>query len=188
VKVEWIVAGLGNPGPRYDGTRHNVGRMVLREVARRYQATLATTRDNALFGFAEISDVRVCLALPLRFMNESGLAIAPLARFFKVPVDRVLVLFDDLDLPVGKVRARTGGGSGGNRGASSIISAFGSDAYPRVRVGISRPPPGWEAADYVLSKFSAEELPLVESAVERAADAVEVIITDGIEAAMNAFN
>ena len=186
--VEWIVAGLGNPGPRYEGTRHNVGRMVLREIARRHGASLATTRDNALFGFADMAGKRVCLALPLRYMNESGQAIGPLARFYKVPVERVLVLFDDLDLPVGAVRARTGGGSGGNRGAASITHALGTDAYPRVRVGIGRPPPGWDAADYVLSTFSADELPVVEAGIQRAADMVAAVVSDGIGAAMNAFN
>lgn len=162
--------------------------MVLREVARRHGTNLATARENALFGFADMADKRVCLALPLRYMNESGTAIGPLARFYKVPVERVLVLFDDLDLPVGTVRARTGGGSGGNRGAASIAQALGTDAYPRVRVGIGRPPPGWDAADYVLSRFSADELPVVEAGVQRAADVVAAIVADGVAAAMNAFN
>jgi PTH1 family peptidyl-tRNA hydrolase len=186
--VDWLIAGLGNPGPRYEGTRHNVGRMALREIAGRHGTALASTRDHALFGFADIAGSRAVLAIGLRYMNESGQAIAPLARFFKVPAERVLVLFDDLDLPLGRVRVRTGGGSGGNRGAANVATLLGTDDYPRVRIGIGRPPPGWDAADYVLSRFDPSELPTVEEAVKRAADAAEAVVTDGVAAAMNAFN
>jgi PTH1 family peptidyl-tRNA hydrolase len=157
-------------------------------VAERTDARLDATRFNALFGLGAIGESRVCVALPLRYMNESGSAVAPLARFYKLPAERVLAVYDDLDLPVGKVRIRAGGGSGGNRGALSVARALGTDEFPRVRVGIGRPPDGWNAADYVLAPFAADERAAIAAASETAASAALYVITHGVDAAMNMTN
>ncbi|MFQ5460864.1 MAG: aminoacyl-tRNA hydrolase [Anaerolineae bacterium] len=186
--VDWLVVGLGNPGARYDGTRHSVGREVIRRLSHRHEAPLDTSKFNALFGRGRIGDHRVVLALSLTYMNESGSAIAPLARYFRVPPERLVAVFDDMDLAVGRIRVRPGGGAGGNKGAASLIRDLGTEAFPRVRVGIGRPPAGWDAADWVLSRFSPADREVVDAAVAQAADAVRDIVVLGIEAAMNANN
>jgi PTH1 family peptidyl-tRNA hydrolase len=186
--IDWIVVGLGNPGPRYEGTRHSIGRVVVRLVAERTDARFDNSRFNALFGLGQIGESRLCVALPLRYMNESGAAVGPLARFYKVAPSRVLVIYDDLDLPLGKVRIRAGGGSGGNRGALSVARALGTDGFPRVRVGIGRPPEGWDAADYVLAPFPAADRPIIDAAADTAASAAVLVVTHGVEAAMNMTN
>lgn len=186
--LDWLVVGLGNPGPRYADTRHNLGRVAVEALARQLGTALAQTKFNARFGLAKIGPARVVLAYPLTFMNESGRAVAPLARFFKVPPARLLVVTDDLDLPLGRLRLRAEGGAGGHNGLSSVIQALGTTRFPRLRLGIGRPPAGWDPADYVLAGFGPEERIEAERAVERACAAVESVGRDGLDAAMSAHN
>jgi PTH1 family peptidyl-tRNA hydrolase len=186
--VDWLVAGLGNPGPKYEATRHNVGRDAVRRVAERLAVRLDASKFDALYGMGRLDGAKVGLAVALRYMNESGRALVPLAAFFKVPPERFLVIYDDLDLPLGSVRIRQAGGSGGNRGAESVLRSLGTEEFPRIRIGIGRPPPGWDAADYVLSRFRDDERAVIEEALDRAADAALHAVREGIEASMNAFN
>jgi peptidyl-tRNA hydrolase, PTH1 family len=186
--LEWLVVGLGNPGPRYAGTRHNVGRDTVRLLAQRHGLHLDATRFGARYGAGRVAEVRVGLAEPLTFMNLSGQAVAPLARFFKVAATQVLLVVDDLDLPLGTIRIRPGGGSGGHNGVTSVLAALGTRDVPRVRLGIGRPPAAWDAADYVLARFAPAEAQAARDLTERGADAVEAVLRDGLDAAMNAVN
>jgi PTH1 family peptidyl-tRNA hydrolase len=187
-EVEWLVVGLGNPGPRYEGTRHNVGRVVVADLAERWSTALDELRSDARFGVADFGRLSVALAVPILYMNESGRAVGPLSLHFRVEPDRVLVLHDDLDLPLGSMRMRASGGSGGHRGVASIIDALGTRDFPRLRLGIGRPPGRQDATDYVLSQFEASETVEVEIMTREAIDAVEMLLGDGISAAMNTYN
>ncbi len=182
-----LVVGLGNPGRRYQGTRHNVGARVVEALARRHGVTLRE-EGWADAGTLRLDGRRALLARPQTYVNVSGAAVADLRRRHRVPLEALLVIFDDLDLAVGQVRVRAQGGHGGHNGMRSIIEALGERAFPRLRIGIGRPPGGMDPADYVLSRFATNEGPAVDAAVERGADAVELFIRRGIEAAMNAFN
>lgn len=186
--VDWLVVGLGNPGARYEDTRHNVGRAVVLEVARRHGVALDQLKHQARFGRGHIDAQRVCLATPTVYMNESGRAVAPLARFYGVPPERLLLVFDDLDLPLGALRVRASGGAGGHNGVASVLGAMGDGAVPRVRVGIGRPPPAWDPADFVLSRFAPAEQAAAGEAIAGAADAVEMVVRVGLDQAMNAVN
>jgi len=186
--MDWLVVGLGNPGPRYEGTRHNIGREVVLKLAERHGVTLGTVKFNARFALPRWGDRRVCLATPLTYMNESGRAVAPLARFYQVPPARILVVYDDLDLPLGRLRLRAEGGAGGHNGMASLIGSLGTPAFPRLRVGIGRPPAGWDPADHVLARFTAAEREEMDVTVVEATDAVERVVREGVAAAMNAVN
>ncbi len=186
----WLVVGLGNPGPTYAGNRHNVGAMVVAELARRGGASL--TRHKA--ARALVASVRLgvlpggapgpaaVLAQPLSYMNESGGPVSALLRWFEVPLERVVVVHDDLDLPFGTLRLKRGGGEGGHNGLRSISQSLGSKDYLRVRVGIGRPPGRLDAADYVLRDFSSTERPELAFLIPDAADAVEMLVHRGLEA------
>lgn len=186
--VEWLLVGLGNPGPRYAATRHNLGRRVIERLAERMAIPLDSSRGNARYGLGRLGERRVCLAIPLTYMNESGQAVGPLARFFKVPPERVLVAYDELDLPLGQLRLRPEGGPGGHRGMRSLIQAMGTSAFPRLRLGIGRPPAAWDPADYVLAAFAPDELPVVEGLLDEGVEALDFAVREGLEAAMNRFN
>lgn len=186
--VEWLVVGLGNPGARYAGTRHNVGREVVLATGRAHGIALDHIKHAARFGTGTIGGRRVCLASPTTFMNVSGPPVAALARFFRVAPSAVLLVSDDLDLPVGRIRVRVGGGAGGHNGVTSALAALGTEAVPRLRLGIGRPPEGWDAADYVLARIPTDERAVIEEAVARAVAAVEAIVGDGVPAAMNVYN
>jgi len=182
-----LIVGLGNPGRRYRGTRHNIGRWVVETLAQRCRAAFRQE------GWAEVAastldGQRVLLALPQTYVNVSGTAVADLRRRHRLPLENLLVVYDDLDLPVGQIRLRAQGGHGGHNGMRSIIDALGETAFPRLRIGIGRPPAGVEPAEYVLARFAPAEMDLVEGAVARAADAVEVYVRRGIEPAMATFN
>ncbi len=183
-----IVIGLGNPGKKYERTRHNIGFMTADELARRAGASLSQEKHHALVGRARIGNEAVVLAKPQTFMNDSGRSAAAIARDAYAAVEDLIVVHDELDLPLGTVRVKSGGGHGGHNGLRSLIGNLGSSDFVRVRVGIGRPPAGMNAADYVLSIFGAEERETAGDAVSRAADAVTAIITDGLTAAMNRFN
>jgi peptidyl-tRNA hydrolase, PTH1 family len=182
-----IVVGLGNPGNQYKETRHNIGFLVVDELARRWNASPWKRRLEA-----EVSEHRaigpVLLVKPQTFMNLSGVSVREIAKFYKTPSTDIIVVHDDLDLPAGRLRIRERGGAGGHRGIESILSHLGTDEFVRVRFGVGRPPEGWESADYVLGRFSADELPMIREAVVKAADAVEDILKEGAAPAMNRFN
>ena len=182
-----IVVGLGNPGDRYKETRHNIGFHVVDELANRWNVAPWKRRYEA-----EVSEHRangpVLLVKPQTFMNLSGVAVRVAAKFYKTPATDIIVIHDDLDLAVGRLRIRERGGSGGHRGIESILAELGTDEFVRVRFGVGRPPAGWDSADYVLGKFVPEEQEIVRSAVVKAADAVEAIMKEGTAPAMNRFN
>ena len=187
----FLVIGLGNPGPAYAGTRHNAGFMVVTLLAERLGARFKPFRGAG--GRAEIVEARlagapVVFARPQSFMNESGGPVASIARFYTVPVEQVIVVHDDLDLPFGALRLKRGGGDGGHNGLRSITVSLGGRGYLRVRLGIGRPPGRQDPADYVLRNFSTAERKDLGFHVDRAADAVEVLLRNGLEAAQNAYN
>lgn len=184
----WLVVGLGNPGPTYAGNRHNVGQMVLDVLARQipgsftaHKARAAVLEGRLGIGPGGAPGPRVVLAKPDSYMNVSGGPVAALVKFYQVPLERLLVVHDELDLPAETLRLKRGGGEGGHNGLKSISQALGSRDYLRLRVGIGRPPGRMDAADYVLRDFSAVERPGLAVTLEEAADAVEDLISDGLE-------
>jgi peptidyl-tRNA hydrolase, PTH1 family len=180
--------GLGNPGPRYAGTRHNVGFLVVDLLAQRMGGRFKAHRGRADVVEGRLAGTPVVLAKPRSYMNESGGPIVAVSRFYKVPVDRLTIVHDDLDLPFGTLRLKLGGGDGGHNGLRSATTALGSREYARVRFGIGRPPGRQDPADYVLRDFSAAERKELGYLVDRAADAVEALLADGLESAQNKFN
>lgn len=182
-----IVVGLGNPGNEYCNTRHNVGFMVVDELARRLGIHSWKKRNQALVAEYR-GDEPILLVKPQTYMNLSGIAVGELARWYKVPVEDVIVIFDDMDLPIGRLRLRMKGGSGGHKGIESLLTQLSKDTFSRVRIGIDRPPTGWQVVDYVLSSFGKEEQPLLESAIDKAVEAVECIVKQGMNKAMNVHN
>jgi PTH1 family peptidyl-tRNA hydrolase len=187
----WLVVGLGNPGREYAGNRHNVGFMVAELLARRVGAKFGKAKRAA----AEMTEGRLgfggpklILVKPLTFMNLSGAPVVSLAQFFKVPVENVLAVHDELDVPYGQVRVKRGGGEGGHNGLRSMSKSLGSKEYARVRFGIGRPPGRQDPADYVLSDFSGAERKELEFLVDRAADVVEAVVLEGVEWAQNKYH
>lgn len=184
-----LVVGLGNPGKEYEKTRHNIGFLVVDRCCARRGIEPAKKAFEARYAFHGIGREQAAFVKPQTYMNVSGEAVRGFAEFYKVEPKDILVVCDDIALPCGQLRLRAGGSSGGQKGLESIIALLGgTQSFPRLRIGIGAPPPYMDAADYVLGKFSEEERPLVEAAVERAADAVQVWFEDGIERAMNRFN
>ncbi|MDD4600064.1 Peptidyl-tRNA hydrolase [bioreactor metagenome] len=183
-----IVVGLGNPGTEYSETRHNAGFMVIDELARRWKLGNWRSKHQALIAEYRGAEEQVLLVKPQTYMNLSGTAVGELARWYKVAVEDVIVAYDDMDLSPGKLRIRIKGGSGGHRGMESLLVHLGQDSFIRVRVGIGRPPEGWEVVSHVLARFTADEVPLVEQAVKKAAEAIESMIADGVNKAMNKYN
>ncbi len=184
----YMAVGLGNPGQQYAGNRHNVGFRCVERLAALHGLTFDKQQKQALIAAGKIGEQRVMLLKPQTFMNESGRAVVPLARFYQIPPERMLVVYDDLDLPLGTLRLRPEGGSGGHKGMRSIIEHLGGQDFPRLRIGIGRPPGRMDPAAYVLQDFAAEELPLLEETLERAVAAVETWLRQGIEAAMERYN
>ena len=185
--VEKLIVGLGNPGRQYAHNRHNVGFQCLDRLAQAHGLSFGNWRAKASLALGKIADVRVVLARPRTYMNLSGQAVGPLVRFYKLSLEDILIIYDDLDLPLGIIRLRPEGGSGGHKGMRSIIEALGSQTFPRLRVGIGRPP-GNDAASYVLNDFTADERTTLESVCEKVVAAVELFLREGIEAAMNTYN
>ncbi|MFQ5860510.1 MAG: aminoacyl-tRNA hydrolase [Dehalococcoidia bacterium] len=183
-----LIVGLGNPGRSYQRSRHNVGSTCVRLLSRLYRIPLAQRRRLAALGQGEIEGVPAILARPRTFMNVSGQALEYLVHRFSLVPQRLVVISDDLDLPLGKVRIRPRGSAGGHKGLQSIISALGTTEFPRIRVGIGRPPPGTDEVRYVLSPFTPEEEQVIGEAVARAAQAVAFLLREGIQAAMSQFN
>ena len=184
----WLVAGLGNPGPSYAGNRHNVGTMVLDLLAERVGGRFKAHKGRADLVQTRLAGQRTLLAKPKCYMNESGGPAASLRDFFKVPVQRIVVVHDELDIGYGVLRLKAGGGDNGHNGLRSMTTSLGSRDYLRVRVGIGRPPGRQDPADYVLKDFSAAERKELAFHVDRAADAVEALLTGPLEVAQNVFH
>jgi PTH1 family peptidyl-tRNA hydrolase len=183
-----LVVGLGNPGPKYAATRHNAGFLVVDLLAERIGGRFKALRSHADVVEGRLAGSPVVLAKPRSYMNESGGPVVAVARFYKVPVERIVVVHDELDLPFGSLRLKRGGGDGGHNGLRSATSALGSKEYARVRFGIGRPPGRQDPADYVLREFAGSERKELGFLVDRAADAVEALLADGLEAAQNTYN
>lgn len=183
-----VVLGLGNPGKRYEKTRHNLGFKVVDRIAERRGVSVKETKYESLVGSFELRGERVLLVKPQTYVNESGRVARSLLRYLPIGLRDLVVVHDDLDLPFGRIRIRPRGGAGGHRGVLSLLEALGEENFFRVRVGIGRPPPGVDAAAYVLAPFSAEEAAALEGIVSRAADAVSCLLEEGSERAMEKFN
>jgi PTH1 family peptidyl-tRNA hydrolase len=184
----WLIVGLGNPGRRFTRNRHNIGFQCLDQLARVHQLTFDKRQGRGRLALGLIEGRAVVLLKPQTFMNESGRSVAPVARFYKIPPERLLVIFDDLDLPSGSVRLRAEGGSGGHKGMRSIIAELGGQGFPRVRVGIGRPPGRMDPADYVLQDFDEQERRVMSEVHDWVVRAAECWLADGIEMAMTKFN
>lgn len=187
--AEWIVAFLGNPGLKYNGTRHNAGFMAADAMEKKLGVSINKMRFKALTQTVDISGKKVLLMKPQTFMNLSGDAIAQAANFYKVPPERVIVVSDETALPIGRLRIRRGGSAGGHNGLKSVIARLGTDQFPRIRLGVGdKPHPDYDMADWVLSAFKGQDAADMELVAKKAADAVECYITEGADRAMNKFN
>ncbi len=186
--ADLLVVGLGNPGEEYARTRHNVGAEVVERLAARHGGRLRHSKERALVDEVRVDGRRVALAVPLTFMNDSGLAVASLVRRFGVDTGELVVVHDELDLPLAALRVKEGGGLAGHNGLRSIRAHLHSTDFLRIRIGIGKPPHQDRGVDHVLSRFSKRDRAEVDVTIEQAADAVEVIATEGVAAAMNRFN
>ncbi len=187
--AEWLFVFLGNPGPKYAGTRHNAGFMVGEALSRRLGVKINRARWRALTATADVGGHKVLLMLPQTLMNLSGEAVGPAAKFYKIPPERVLVFSDEMALPPGSLRIREGGSAGGHNGLKSIIAALGTDKFPRMRLGVGEPPhPEYDTADWVLGSPKGKDAELLADAVSRAAEAAECYVTEGPERAMSKYN
>jgi len=184
-----LIVGLGNPGREYAATRHNVGFMVIDNLAQKLGLDIKKTMFKTLVGQAQIDSEKVVLAKPQTYMNLSGGAVGALSRYYRLTAADLIIIYDDMDLPLGKLRIRSGGGSGGHKGMQSIIEALGNDIITRVRIGIGRPAePGFDGADYVLGRISGEDAKVIEHSIALAVEAVYCLVRHGVERAMNEYN
>ena len=187
--VSWLIVFLGNPGLKYEGTRHNAGFMAADAMAKEKNISINRARFKALTATVDIGGKSVMLMKPQTFMNASGDAVAEAADFYKIPPEHVLVIFDDISLPVGALRIRPKGSAGGQNGVKSIITMLGSEQFPRIKDGVgAKPHPDYDLADWVLSNVTEEELPAMNDAVERAVLAVSELIANGVPAATQKYN
>ncbi len=186
--LDWIVAFLGNPGSKYEMTRHNAGFLVGDEFAKAQGVKLDRAKHRALTATCSVAGQKVLLMKPQTFMNLSGDAVSEAMRFYKLPLDRVAVVSDDIHLELGRLRLRPSGSAGGHNGLRDIIDKCGGEGFPRVRVGVGAVPPGWDQADWVLSVFRNQDAEDILRAAARAADALTCLLTRGIDEAMNRFN
>ena len=184
----YLIVGLGNPGRDYRDNRHNVGFMLIDRLAARLGVAFSRMESRALVTKGEHAERRIILAKPQTFMNLSGQAVGALARYYKIPLENLIIAYDEVDLPFGSLRIRASGGSGGHKGISSVIERLGTEDIPRLRIGISRPPGRKEAADYVLQDFTNSECKELPAILDQAVEAVLVFIEQGINAAMNKYN
>ena len=182
-----VIVGLGNPGVRYKANRHNIGFQVVDRLAEANHIRNSTKRLKSFYGVGKIDSEEVVLAKPMTFMNRSGEAVTRLVDFFNVGMEDLIVVHDDLDLPLGRLRFKRRGGDGGHQGLRSIIEAMGKNTFLRLKVGIGRPPRGMEAADYVLSDFDEIQQPLLSEVLSCAAEALTVLLSEGLQTAMNRY-
>jgi len=184
----WVIVGLGNPGRRYAGTRHNVGFSVIQRLARRWGVRLRQRQYSAKVVEVKRHEERLVLAQPQTYMNMSGVAVKQIADGYRVPPKQIVIVTDDLDIPLGQIRVRNGGSAGTHKGLRSVLAEMGTPSIPRLRVGIGPLAESGDAVEFVLSPFSREERPVVEDALAKAEEALEMILDGRIEAAMNTFN
>jgi len=184
----YIIVGLGNPGKRYENTRHNVGFDTIDYLSAKYGIKVSKLKHKALIGDGSIQGTRVLLVKPQTFMNLSGESVRDIVEWYRAPLQNVIIIYDDTDLPPGRVRIRPKGSSGTHNGMKSVIYQLQSDEFPRIRIGIGKRPENWDLADYVLSKINVEERKLIDESILKAAQAVVEITKSGIEAAMNVYN
>lgn len=188
----FIVAGLGNPGSRYENTRHNCGFKVAGVLAERLGISVSKRKFHAMYGDKKIDaggrEIRVVLMKPETYMNNSGVAVSEAASFYKVPAERIIVIYDDADIALGEIRVRRGGGPGTHNGMESVVDHLGKEDFPRIRVGIGSRMPNEDMVGFVLGRFPPEQEPVIEKSFEKAADAAVIIMRDGVEAAMAKVN
>ncbi|MDD7222248.1 MAG: aminoacyl-tRNA hydrolase [Oscillospiraceae bacterium] len=187
--LDWIVVFLGNPGDKYENTRHNVGFMTADALGEKLNKPIQRLKFKALTNVVEYGGCRVLLMKPTTYMNLSGEAVREACMFYKLPPERVLVVSDDVSLPVGKIRLRRNGTAGGHNGLRSIIGQLHSDQFPRLKIGVgAKPHPDYDMADWVLGRFSKEDRKAIDAAIDRALDAMECLFTQGIDKAMSRYN
>lgn len=187
--VDWLLVGLGNPGDKYENTRHNAGYMVVDEIGNRKNLPIQKLKYKALTNTTELGGQKVLVMKPVTYMNLSGEAVRQAADFYKIPAERILVISDDTALAIGKLRIRKGGSAGGHNGLKSIIQQLGTDQFPRLRVGVGeKPHPDYDLADWVLGHFTGQDKKDMDASVSRAADAVECLLSQGLDRAMNRYN
>lgn len=184
----YLIVGLGNPGREYQASRHNIGFMLVSHLAEKLDVAFTRIQSKALVTKSDYQDRRVILAKPQTYMNLSGQAVASLVKFYKIPMDHLMVVYDDVDLPFGRIRIRPSGGSAGQKGMQSIINQLGTQEFPRMRLGVGRPPGSKQAASYVLRDFSGEDADFLPQVLEKGSEAVLMFITIDLVAAMNNFN
>ena len=186
---EFLIAGLGNPGREYELTRHNAGFLAVDALCEKHGITLGKAKYKALLGEGNVGGVRVLVAKPQTFMNNSGEAVRDIAAFYKIPPERTLVIFDDISLPVGRIRIRAKGSDGGHNGMKNIIYLSGSDLFPRIKIGVGeKPHPDYDLKDWVLSRFKKDEEEPLKTALSNAVGAVEYVVRGNTAEAMNKFN
>ncbi len=183
-----VIIGLGNPGSKYDNTKHNIGFDVIDYISHQYNISINKVKFKSIIGEGKIDGERVILVKPQTYMNLSGESVREIIEWYKLPVGNIIIIFDDIDLNMGKIRVRPKGSAGSHNGMKSVIYQIQDDNFPRIRIGIGRPPEGWDLADYVLSKFGADDRKIMDESVKNAAKAVEIIIKSGVDSAMNLIN
>lgn len=183
-----LLVGLGNPGSRYAATRHNIGWVVLDEFARKHNISVDKVAFEGVTGEARVGTEKLYLLKPMTFMNNSGRSVARAAAFYKIDPREILVIYDDLDLPPGRIRVREKGGSGGHNGMKSLIQEVATQEFGRLRIGVGRPAPGWEVVDWVLAPFNSDDAAVMARVVPLAVEAVEAWLTEGLRSAMNRYN
>ena len=187
--VTWLVVFLGNPGPKYAGTRHNAGFMTAEACEKRFGTTIDRLRFKALTGVCTLEGQRVMLMKPQTYMNLSGQAVSGAANFYKIPPEHILVVSDETAMPIGKLRIRQSGSAGGHNGLKNIIACLGTDKFPRLRLGVGAPPhPDFDMADWVLAPFRGKDAEQMHEAAQKASEAVECYVTKGPDKAMNLYN
>lgn len=185
----YIIVGLGNPEQKYAGTRHNIGFSAVTALADANHISIDTRKHKAMIGKGVIAGHKVILAMPLTYMNLSGESVRELVDYYKIdPAEELIVIYDDIALPPGKLRVRPKGSAGGHNGIKNIIAHLGGQEFPRIRIGVGEKPKGWDLVDYVLGRFPKEEEPTIREALEKACSACEVIMNEDVETAMNQFN
>ena len=185
---DFMIVGLGNPGREYEGTRHNAGFIAADAIISSLGGKGEKLKSKALICECKLDNKRILVVKPQTYMNLSGQAVRDVAKFYEIPSDKIIVIFDDISLDVGKIRIRRNGTHGGHNGMKSIISHLGTDVFPRIRIGVGEKPKGYDLADYVLGRFKTDELLLMRDAVGNAVKAAELMMNDSVEAAMNRFN
>lgn len=186
--MDYLVAGLGNPGDRYENTRHNVGWILLGKIAEKYNVKIKKIKFKSTYAETEIAEKKILLLKPQTYMNRSGEAVLSAAEYYQIPPENIIIICDDIALPFGKIRIRRKGSSGGQKGLENIIYLLENDQFPRIRIGVSKTPDDMETADWVLSNFSSQERKTIEGLAEPVCDALRLIIEKDIDAAMAKYN